>query len=598
MGFFLRKWDMENFIEDSLVANKVSLSELLGTVASQNTLAPALTALRDSTPGGESINWTRSDLSKNVQLTGRFLKAKGITGQSKIALLLPNIPEYHLFLWGGMSVCGVAPINPLLRPEYIVEILKELDADLLICPSENLDSGLWKRAQDVAKAIDGLEILEVGPNTEFSQCLDKNTDDNSALEPRSLQSYAAHFHTGGTTGKPKIISLSLGNVLHVIKMLQSTLKFTSTDTFVCPLPLFHIAGAVIGGIAPLLSGTHVVMPSAGGLRDPDVLKNFWKILAHYKASIFVAVPTSLSALMTVPLDGADISSLDYILTGTAPLPLETARSFSRFTGKPLYPGYGMTEASGGVTFIPRGSIPKEDSVGLPLPSLELKIVNPKTKEMMPTGSVGNVLIKGPNVFNNILDDVGKIDQNWFDTGDMGRLDKDGWLTLTGRSKDLIIRGGHNIDPCTIEETAAEFEGISLVAAVGQVDDYAGEVPVLYIQLKSQNKNTFSLAEFEKFLNNSIAEPPARPKSIFIIDEMPLTAVGKIFKPALRADAAKRRLNLLKEKFDFLPDEDWINVETGKDGRLIVSLSSSSLSNDQIDILKKMILSYPVELQLI
>lgn len=572
----LTSWDdVSRFVREGHSTDSlVDVISLFNELASQDGDRSALTALSSADPFGAVLEWSRSRLAKDVRATAIYLESLGLKSDDSIGLLLPTIPEMHLFLWGGMAVCSVAPINPLLRYEHILHLALSMQLKVIVCPSKAFNRGLWDIAHDLAAEIPKLKIVEAGPASDFQSQIEQASHTQRTILPRPVNARAGLFHTGGTTGNPKIAPLTILNILASVDMLQVALNFSSQDTFVCPLPLFHIAGAVVGGLAPLLAGTQVVMPAPTGLRDPEVITKFWQLLEHFRATMLVAVPTSIAALLTVPLKGADLSSLDYTLTGTAPLPFEVARRYTEVTGKVLHTGYGMTECAGALAYVPRRASPRPSTVGLPLSGVEIKIVPlglPTSDESVPVGTAGRVFIRGTNVFSGYLHEFRDQKKTglklWFDTGDLGWLGEDGYLTLTGRSKDLIIRSGHNIDPSVIEESAQRIDGVLLVAAIGQIDAYAGEVPVLYVQPCPGVDKAELLAILRRQLEINIAEPPARPREVFVIDQMPLTAVGKIFKPTLRIDAARRKLEKIIQKFPEGNESYELSVEIDSGGKL-------------------------------
>ena len=208
-------------------------------------------------------------------------------------------------------------------------------------------------------------------------------------------------------------------------------------------------------------------------------------------------------------------------------------------------GYGLTESTCASAVNPKDGERKVGSIGLRLPYQRMKIAlqDPEghyLRDAAP-GEIGAVCIQGPTVFKGYVEEVHNrgiwIQEGWFNTGDLGRQDEDGYFWLTGRKKDLIIRGGHNIDPSTIEEPLFRLKGVKLAAAVGRPDPHAGEVPVAYVELSDQISITpEAILEWAR---EHIGEKAAIPKEIFIVDQIPLTAVGKVFKPALRWDAIRR-----------------------------------------------------------
>jgi fatty-acyl-CoA synthase len=311
------------------------------------------------------------------------------------------------------------------------------------------------------------------------------------------------------------------------------------DTFMCGLPMFHVNATTATGSFPLAIGGHILLLTPQGYRDPGVVKNFSHIVEHYRGVFFSAVPTVLSMLLANLDTSADISSLKFLLCGAAPLSVQLFKDFEQSTGMKIVEGFGQTEGTCGSIVNPSGGQRKIGSVGLRLPYQQAKVFildeDGGFQREAQTNEIGTLCIKGPNIFPGYLDPQQneKIwpQPGWLNTGDLARQDEDGYFWLTGRSKDLIIRGGHNIDPGLIEGPAQAMTEIELAAAVGQPDAYAGEVPVIFVQL--QKGAQISATDILNSLADKIGERAAVPKEVFIIEQMPLTAVGKIFKPKLR-----------------------------------------------------------------
>jgi fatty-acyl-CoA synthase len=262
----------------------------------------------------------------------------------------------------------------------------------------------------------------------------------------------------------------------------------------------------------------------------------------------MAVPTVYATLLDIPTGHHDLSSLHLCLVGAAPMPIEVYQKFERATGVKLIEGYGMTEGTAVSTLNPVNGQRKVGSIGLPLPYAELAVglVEGTTlRRFAETGEIGALLMRGPNVFPGytealhdqaawVTDEQGR---RWFNSGDLARLDEDGYLWLAGRAKDLIIRGGHNIDPQLIEERLCEHPDVALAAAIGQPDAHAGELPMAYVLLREGATTTAEA--LREFAAARIPERAAVPVRVEIIAQMPLTAVGKIFKPRLRHLAIER-----------------------------------------------------------
>ncbi|MFA5538619.1 MAG: acyl-CoA synthetase, partial [Gemmobacter sp.] len=355
---------------------------------------------------------------------------------------------------------------------------------------------------------------------------------------------AAFFHTGGTTGMPKVAQHKYSGMIYN-GWLGHRLLFTEQDVLICPLPLFHVFAAYPILMSAISSGAHVVFPTPAGYRGDGVFDNFWKLIERWKVTFLITVPTAISALMQRPVD-ADVSSLRTAISGSAPLPVELYNRFEKATGVQIAEGYGLTEATCLVSCNPADGVKKVGSVGIVMPYTNVRILDTNgdgSFRECATDEVGEICIASPGVFEGST--YTEVDKNrelfaegrYLRTGDLGRLDADSYLWITGRTKDLIIRGGHNIDPATIEEALAGHEQVAFVGAIGQPDSFAGELPCAYVELVAGA--TVTAEALMDYARNHIAERAAVPKHIEVLAELPKTAVGKIFKPDLRKLAIKR-----------------------------------------------------------
>jgi len=317
------------------------------------------------------------------------------------------------------------------------------------------------------------------------------------------------------------------------------------DVAINGYPLFHVAGVLPGSLTSLSAGAETIIPTPTLFRNKAVIANYWKLVETHRATVLSGVPTALAALANVPVGDADISSLRYGRTGAAPMPGELAARLKQLIGIQVHESLGMTEMAGISTITPPGMSSPPGCVGIRLPYTEWRIVvldeqgGASDRECAP-GESGMVLFKSPNLFSGFLNEADNThaftQDGWLATGDLGHIDEHERLHLSGRSKDLIIRSGHNIDPKVIEDALAAHPAVQLCAAVGAPDAYAGEVPVVFATLIPGAVATEE--ELLAFACERVDEPPARPKRVTILETMPLTNVGKIYKPDLRALAAQ------------------------------------------------------------
>jgi fatty-acyl-CoA synthase len=362
------------------------------------------------------------------------------------------------------------------------------------------------------------------------------------IDPRDV---ALYVHTGGTTGTPKIARIVHRAIAYKCWAYCVLLALEPRHVILAGSPLFHIGGIVHRTISSLAAGMTSLVLGPMGFRTRNVIRDYWKLVERYRVTDLGGVPTTLGALANVPPD-ADISSLrPYAMCGSAGLPLRVAKYFAQTIGVRILSNYGMTENTATICLPPRDGEPRYGSSGIRLPYTKLRTVvfgaAGRIERDCAAHEIGEILISGPGVIPGYLDESLNerlfVDDGWLRTGDLGRLDADGYLWVTGRAKDLIIRSGHNIDPSLIEESLMAHESVALVAAVGKPDAYAGELPVAFVQLKPGERAGES--ELKEFARARIAERAAAPADVFIVDPMPLTGVGKIFKPELRARAARQ-----------------------------------------------------------
>jgi len=549
-----------------------TMYEFIDRVAARHGARPGVSFQITSGPTdkAETLSW-QEFRDKSVQAANLFRRL-GVGENDVVAYLLPICSEAALTLVGG-SIAGIAnPINPLLETDQIAAILRETNAKVLVTLRGFPKTDLPQLAADaVAKAPNVQTVLEVDLNrylappkswivplirpkvtvTHTAQVMDFNAElakQNRILDFQDATDdrVAAYFHTGGTTGMPKVAQHKYSGIVYN-GWLGDRMLFEAQDTIICPLPLFHVFACHVILMAMISSGAHVVFPTPQGYRGEGVFDNFWKLIERWNVTFMITVPTALSALMQRPVN-ADISSLRTAFSGSSPLPVELFKRFEAATGIEVVEGYGLTEVTCLVSCNPDKGLKKVGSVGLPLPHTTVKILRdgPEGLVECDVDEIGEICIDNPGVFaGHTYTEAAKNDSLYHDerylrTGDLGRMDADGYLWITGRAKDLIIRGGHNIDPALIEEALAGHEAVGFVGAIGQPDAHSGEIPCAYVELVAGAE--VSPEELVTFANERVAERAAQPKYIEILPELPKTAVGKVFKPALRKSAIIRIYN--------------------------------------------------------
>jgi fatty-acyl-CoA synthase len=543
-------------IEDHPYAELVTarnLHDLFRATAFHVADRPALTVLRSENPDDVGTALTHRELLGEITRAANLFHALGITPRGGVvAFLAPTLPQLPALLLGA-QVAGIAStLNYLLSPDALVDLLNAQQANVLVVPDPALDESCWAKAQGLLDRVASLRrvlvIGEAAGHLGVDAALRGCRDDGLDFEPAAdRDAVCALFHTGGTTGRPKLVQLTHGNQIHAAFAFAQVFGYDEHDVIVDGFPFFHVGGTITAGLSVLSAGGHVIVPSPYALRPPAVVQGYWKIVQRYRATTVSGVPTSIAALTNSWQPGTDVSQVRMAVTGGAVLPKAVGSRFEAVTGIRLFETYGMTESAAAIAFNPGRGTPLAGSVGFRAPFSETRIVSLDTARpgLCGANQTGLVQVRGPQVFPGYLDpahDAGTLSSDgWLTTGDVGYFTDDERLVLTGREKDLIVRSGHNIDPAAIEDVANRFEGVQISAAVAMPDEYAGEVPALFVVPKPGA--TIDLGALGQYLEVHVHEPPARPRSVLTIDALPVTAVGKIFKPALRDLAIQERVRL-------------------------------------------------------
>ena len=529
---------------------------LIADAADRFAARPAIVFLPSGSVADDPVTVSYRTLAARVTQTANLLNDLGVGPQAPVSYLLPNLPETHFVLWGGEAAGVVNPVNWYLEPRQIAEIVRAAGARVLVCAGPGTPAGdqIWEKAQRVRAQVPELEtLLVIGPVPDgetgaiaYDQVLGEYPDDRlTAAREIAPDEVASLFHTGGTTGNPKLAQHRHRGEVYQAWMVPALSTIRPGTVALCGLPMFHVNAVIVTGLGPFFAGATVLLAGPQGYRNRRLIADFWRIVKKYRVTTFSGVPTLYAALLEVPVAGADITSLERVICGAAPMPLSLFRAFEAATGVKITEGYGLTEGTCVSALNPRDGERRIGSIGLRLPYQDMKTVRLDSDGRYlgdcAVDEVGVIAIRGPNVMKGYTDEAENarvwLDDGWLLTGDLARRDKDGYFWLTGRAKDLIIRGGHNIDPALIEEALHRHEAVDLAAAVGAPDAYAGERPIAYVTLREGAQATPE--ELRDFAAGEIPERAAIPSEIHLIDRMPVTAIGKIFKPALRFDAIAR-----------------------------------------------------------
>ena len=526
--------------------------------------APALTFLADAKQLQMTTVWSHRQLFRRITQAANLFRRLGVERGDAVAFILPNLPETHLAIWGGEAAGIAFAINPLQELAQMAALMKAVEPKLLVTLAPTLGFDLWAKATAAAAgltqlrailAVDmspygapratapGLTTPRAVPILDFDRELRRENGEELDFEPPGGRDLSSFFCTGGTTGAPKIAKRThfseSFDCWALTKFFEG--RIGSDQTIFCGLPLFHVNGQLVTGLAPWSVGAHVVIGAPQGYRGDGVIESFWSIVERFRITMFSGVPTVYSALLNVPIAGRDISSLEVGLCGAAPMPTHLFKTFQDATGVRIVEGYGLTEGACVSSGNPPAAAPRIGSIGVRYPYQEMRALvldaDGAYLRDAAVDEIGIIAIRGPNVFAGYLDPqhekgcwIERRGEVWLNTGDLGRQDADGFFWLTGRKKDLIIRGGHNIDPMLIEGPLHRHPDVAMAAAVGRPDPHAGDVPVAYVQLKGGAQAT--PAALLEFAQAHIPERAAWPKAVRVVDKLPTTNVGKIFKPEL------------------------------------------------------------------
>ena len=480
-------------------------------------------------------------LSQAVTGTANFLHKLGVGCSDVVSFILPNLVETH-FINLGAQAAGISnPINPLLNVEHTAEILRAANTRVLFAFSA--DEDLWTKAVRLKSMVPSIDhLIGVGGPTgdflNFDELLSESAvDELTSGRIINENEIAAYYHTGGSTGAPKLARHTHKMEVYEAWAFSYLTALSPQDRFAVGLPLFHVHAAIPNSLAVFFAGATQILLGAGGYRDAAIVDGFWGIVKKYHVTAFSSVPTVFGTLMSKDIDRAATKLIRFAMCGSAPLAIELAKKILKLTGISILEAYGLTEGTCVSTLSPLDGERRFGSIGLRYPYQDMKVVHFNEGEAVEcsNGVAGHVVIRGPNVFPGYLQDKMNhgvlLHDGWLDTGDLGRRDSEGYFWLTGRAKDVIKRSGHTIDPSIIEECLFGHPAVLLAAAVGRPDPKVGEMPICFVTLHPGKH--VAPDELRQFARETIGDRAAVPAEVIVIEEMPVTTVGKIFKPGLR-----------------------------------------------------------------
>ncbi len=499
---------------------------------------------------------TYRQLKEASERIAGYLKNIGVKKGDRVILDLPNTPHYVIAYFGVLKAGGtVVQCNPLYTEREVRHIAENSEAKVAFC-IESVYPKLKKLKEEgilekiiVCRVEDYLkfplnflykfkkEKVELKGDFDFWKDAAKSEPIEKAVKVDPKEDVAVFQYTGGTTGLPKAAMLTHFNlVANVYQILEWLPDLSEKDVFAGVLPYFHVYGMTTSMNAPIALGAKIVL-----IPDPRDIKRILDSIEKHKITIFCGVPTLFNAINNFPgVEKRDLSSVKACISGSAPLPIEVKREFERLTGGKLVEGYGLSETSPVTHANPIYGVNKEGSIGLPFPDTYAVIVDDEGR-ILPIGEVGELAIKGPQVmkgYYKMEEETSKALVNgWLLTGDIAKMDEDGYFYIVDRKKDVIIAGGYNIYPREVEEVLYEHPAVLEAAVVGVPDEYRGETVKAFIVLKPEYKGKVTEKEIEQFCRERLAAYKV-PKIIEFRDELPKSAVGKILRRVLREESTK------------------------------------------------------------
>lgn len=469
----------------------------------------------------------REMVSQSRKLTS-VLKNLGVGRGDRVIIQTPNCPEvFWAFSAAWRLGAAIVPINYMIGEAETAYIFRDSGANVLISSKAFVPKIRAARAQ-----ADNIRTLiltdDDAPEDALSyRKLVADAPEETFIADTAPDDMAALIYTAGTTGKPKGVIHTHGSLYANALMQHQTYPPTDGLTYVSILPLCHSYGIASSNVGLFRTSSMVLLNSF----DLDVI---FSSIEKYRASIMAAVPTMYVYMLMYPEPKKyDLSSMKYWICGSAPLAVETWNRFKEIYGFEIIEGWGLTEAGANNSCNPWEGKKKIGSIGLPMKGTEMKIFDHEDREV-PAGESGEIVIRGPQVmkgyWNKPEETSYSLRNGWLYTGDVGYVDGDGYFWITDRKKDLIIKGGENISPRTIEEVLYMCPGVSEAAVIGVKDEKYGEEIKAFIVLEAGEKLTaddvinFSKKNLTSFLV---------PKYVVFLEAMPKSLVGKILKTELR-----------------------------------------------------------------
>ncbi|UCH33280.1 MAG: long-chain fatty acid--CoA ligase [Armatimonadota bacterium] len=484
----------------------------------------------------------RTTYGEFADLTDRYARAMydiGIRKGDRVAIWALNGPEFVTAYYGNAKLGAISvPINTTFTPEEAHYILSDAGAKAIVAHAayEPALHQIWQRLPDLQHGI--VIPAEDAPSSflRWDDLMQQGADalaraDESALDFKErgmTRDVAVFLYTSGTTGHPKGAMLTHRNIIWDAEACHRAIPLDRDDVALCVLPMFHSFAELVLMVFPVTIGASVA------ILERFIPANVLQAIHEHEVTLFCGVPSMFAVMLQVPREQRPpITTLKYCVSGGAPLPAKVFQGFKAEFGVPILEGDGPTECSPVVSVNPLEGPHKIGSVGLPLPGIQVKIFDEHDREVR-TGEIGEIVVKAPSVmlgYHNQREATQEaLRGGWMHTGDMGRIDEDGYIYIVDRKKDMLICSGMNVYPREVEEVLYQHPAVAEAAVVGMVDELRGEVPVAFIALAEGKSATER--EIISFCRERLARFKV-PRKIEFRDQLPKTATGKILKQDLR-----------------------------------------------------------------
>ena len=466
-----------------------------------------------------------AELDDRVRAFANFLRAKGVVRDDKIMLDIGNCPEFiYAYLGTVRNAAIIVPINPMLTKPELAYIAKDSDSKYLFIKEEIMKKHGYTREMFSEEL--GLTVFVVNDELMAEIMAAPRDDFDFVADTDDISTF---LYTSGTTGYPKAAMLSHSNLISNVWQVKVAFEIVHEDVFMCVLPMFHVLSCTICVLLPLFTCSTAVIVEAF---HPKTVINS---LIENEITMFTGVPAMYMVLIEAAKNNVSFPKLRLAASGGSSLPLEVYRNAREVAHIPLVEGFGLTEASPATNFNPPSGIQKPGSVGPAFPEVEVRIGGENDEEL-PVGEVGELLLRGPNVMKGYYkrpeETAETLKGGWLHTGDLAKIDEDGYVFIVDRKKDMIIVAGLNVYPREVEEVLYSHPKIRDAAVIGKEDKLRGESVVAYIVLKEGE--TAHHKEILRWMKERLAVYKI-PRQLVFVDELPRNSSGKILKRVLREE---------------------------------------------------------------